>query len=100
MSEEAIDYPTDINVTRTIALDASKVLLNRAEQSLLELDEQSKDSSYRMIDLDTENPRTTILVTGASGFIGSRLVRKLLAIASTTGNYNISCMTRDTASLS
>jgi nucleoside-diphosphate-sugar epimerase len=49
---------------------------------------------------DTENPRTTILVTGASGFIGSRLVKKLLAIASTTGNYSISCMTRDTASLS
>ena len=95
-----IDYPTEINVTRTKALDASKVSLNRAEQSLLELDEQSKDSSYRMKGSDTENPRTTILVTGASGFIGSRLVRKLLAIASTTGNYNIKCMTRDTASLS
>ncbi|MGB8163689.1 MAG: NAD(P)H-binding protein, partial [Nitrososphaeraceae archaeon] len=95
-----IDYPTEINVTRTRALDASKVSLNRAEQSLLELDEQSKDSSYRMKGSDTENPRTTILVTGASGFIGSRLVRKLLAIASTTGNYNIKCMTRDTASLS
>ena len=84
-----IDYPTEINVTRTRALDASKVSLNRAEQSLLELDEQSKDSSYRMKGSDTENPRTTILVTGASGFIGSRLVRKLLAIASTTGNYSI-----------
>ena len=95
-----IDYPTEINVTRTKALDASKVSLNRAEQSLLELDEQSKDSSYRMKGSDTENPRTTILVTGASGFIGSRLVRKLLAVASTTGNYNIKCMTRDTASLS
>ena len=50
---------------------------------------------------DTEKPRTTILVTGASGFIGSRLVKKLLAVATaTTGNYNIKCMTRDTESLS
>jgi uncharacterized protein YbjT (DUF2867 family) len=48
---------------------------------------------------DTEKPRTTILVTGASGFIGSRLVRKLLAVA-TSSNYNIQCMTRDTDSLS
>ena len=76
------------------------MLLNSAEQNLSELDEQSKDSSYRMKDSDTENPRITILVTGASGFIGSRLVRKLLAVASTTGNYSISCMTRDTDSLS
>ena len=68
---------------------------------MLELDEQSKDSSYRMIGSDTEKPRTTILVTGASGFIGSRLVKKLLAVATTTpSKYNIKCMTRDTASLS
>jgi hypothetical protein len=45
MSEEAIDYPTEINVTRISAVDTSRVLLNRAGQSLLELDEQSKDSS-------------------------------------------------------
>jgi nucleoside-diphosphate-sugar epimerase len=49
---------------------------------------------------DTEKPRTTILVTGASGFIGSRLVKKLLAFATTTGNYKIKCMTSDTDSLS
>ena len=48
---------------------------------------------------DSESPRPTILVTGVSGFIGSRLVKKLLAIA-TTGNYNIKCMTRDTDLLS
>jgi uncharacterized protein YbjT (DUF2867 family) len=46
-----------------------------------------------------ENPSTTILVTGASGFIGSRLVRRLLAASDTT-NWNIRCMTRDTNSLS
>ena len=39
------------------------------------------------------------MVTGASGFIGSRLVNKLLAIA-TPRNYNIKCMTRDADSLS
>ena len=49
---------------------------------------------------DAENPRITILVTGASGFIGHRLVKKLLTVATTTGNYNIKCMTRDTDSLS
>ena len=77
------------------------MLLNSAEQNLSELDEQSKESSSRMKGSDTENPRTTILVTGASGFIGSRLVKKLLAVATaTTGNYNIKCMTRDTDSLS
>ena len=75
------------------------MLLNSAEQNLSELNGQSKESSSRMKGSDTENPRTTILVTGASGFIGSRLVKKLLAVA-TTNNYNIQCMTRDTDSLS
>jgi nucleoside-diphosphate-sugar epimerase len=38
-----------------------------------------------------------ILVTGASGFIGSRLVRRLLA--SSANNYQITCMTRNAESL-
>ena len=46
-----------------------------------------------------ENGRTTILVTGASGFIGSRLVKRLLATRGTF-NWNIRCMTRDANSLS
>ena len=75
------------------------MLLDSAEQNLSELDGLSKESTSRMKGSDTEKPRTTILVTGASGFIGSRLVKKLLAVA-TTGNYNIKCMTRDTDSLS
>ena len=75
------------------------MLLDSAEQNLSELDGLSKESTSRMKGKDTEKPRTTILVTGASGFIGSRLVKKLLAVA-TTGNYNIKCMTRDTDSLS
>ena len=76
------------------------MLLNSAEQNFSELDGESKESTSRMKGSDTEKPRTTILVTGASGFIGSRLVKKLLAVAATTGNYNIKCMTRHTDSLS
>jgi nucleoside-diphosphate-sugar epimerase len=37
-------------------------------------------------------------VTGASGFIGSRLVRRLLA-SSSTNNYQITCTTRNADSL-
>jgi uncharacterized protein YbjT (DUF2867 family) len=44
-----------------------------------------------------EDAKTIILVTGASGFIGSRVVKRLLA-ANT--NYEIRCMTRNTKSLS
>ena len=46
-----------------------------------------------------ENRGANILVTGASGFIGSRLVKRLLSICGTT-NWNIRCMTRDPNSIS
>jgi uncharacterized protein YbjT (DUF2867 family) len=46
-----------------------------------------------------ENPMTTILVTGASGFIGSRVVKKLLADTIVTKS-KIRCMTRNTDLLS
>lgn len=82
------------------ALDTTNMLLNSAEQNFSELDWESKESSSRMKGSDTHNPRPTILVTGSSGFIGSRLVKKLLTVSTTTGNYNIKCMTRDTDSLS
>ena len=81
-------------------MDTPNVLLDSAEQNLSKLDGQSKGSSSRMKGSETEIPSTTILVTGASGFIGKRLVKKLLTVAATTGNYNIKCMTRDTDSLS
>ena len=57
------------------------MLLDSAEQNLSKLDGQSKGSSYRMKGSETEIPGTTILVTGASGFIGKRLVKKLLTVA-------------------
>lgn len=41
-----------------------------------------------------------ILVSGASGFIGSRLVRRLLIFSSSsTNNYKIICITRNAESL-
>lgn len=46
-----------------------------------------------------ENPMTTILVTGASGFIGSRVVKKMLADTIATKS-KIRCMTRNTDLLS
>lgn len=51
-------------------------------------------------DYDTEeNPMTTILVTGASGFIGSRVVKRLLA-ATGASNGKIRCMSRNPELLS
>jgi uncharacterized protein YbjT (DUF2867 family) len=73
-------------------------LLNGAEGNRSELDEQNKEVRYRLKASDPEDPRTGILVTGASGFIGSRLVKRLLAVA-TSKNYTIRCMTRDIDSL-
>ena len=39
-----------------------------------------------------------ILVTGASGFIGSRLVRRLLT-SSSANNFEIICITRNAESI-
>ena len=54
---------------------------------------------YVTSDSDKENRGANILVTGASGFIGSRLVKRLLSNCGTT-NWNIRCMTRDPNSIS
>jgi uncharacterized protein YbjT (DUF2867 family) len=60
------------------------------------INEMKKDK----LDIDTNNSidtnrqkRIRILVTGASGFIGQRLVRRLLVSPRTT-NWSIRCMTR------
>jgi uncharacterized protein YbjT (DUF2867 family) len=63
----------------------------------LEFDGQDGRLQYTKLSSSTENPRTTVLVTGASGFIGSRVVKTLLA-ANT--NCKIRCMTRNTKALS
>ena len=47
----------------------------------------------------TKQKKIRILVSGASGFIGRRLVRRLL-ISSSTKNWSIRCMTRKVHSLS
>jgi uncharacterized protein YbjT (DUF2867 family) len=63
----------------------------------LEFDGQDGRLQYTKLSSSTEDPRTTVLVTGASGFIGSRVVKRLLA-ANT--NCKIRCMTRNTKALS
>lgn len=50
-------------------------------------------------DYDTEENPMTILVTGASGFIGSRVVKRLLA-ATVATNVKIRCMSRNPELLS
>ena len=70
-------------------LTGNRVELER-QQDVYKLRNEKSNSS-------SENARTTVLVTGASGFIGSRVVKRLLA-ANT--NYKIRCMTRNTKSLS
>ena len=57
------------------------------------------DPRYVTRGSDKENRGANILVTGASGFIGSRLVKRLLSNCGTT-NWNIRCMTRDPNSIS
>jgi len=63
-----------------------------------EMDKNTLDANK--LDIDTNNnivsnkqKKIRILVTGASGFIGQRLVRRLLVSSSTT-NLSIRCMTR------
>jgi uncharacterized protein YbjT (DUF2867 family) len=46
---------------------------------------------YKIEDENSENQNLRILVTGATGFIGSRIVKRLLA----DGQYKIRCMTRN-----
>ena len=66
----------------------------------------SNDLRPNRLDMGTDNSidrnkqkKIRILVSGASGFIGRRLVRRLLVSSSTT-NWSIRCMTRKVQSLS
>ena len=74
--------------------------------NLLANEMDTDDLEPRKLDMSTNNSIGTnkpkkirILVSGASGFIGRRLVRKLLVSSSTT-NWSIRCMTRKAHSLS
>jgi uncharacterized protein YbjT (DUF2867 family) len=73
------------------------LLSKGAAGNSLEFDSQGDRLKYTKLSSNTENPRATILVTGASGFIGSRVVKRLLA-ANTS--CKIRCMTRNTKALS
>src|ERR1051326_9108167 len=55
------------------------------------------------IDVSVEKTMVKVLVTGASGFIGSRVVSRLLSVyfstSTTNNNYKILCLTRNKESL-
>ena len=77
-----------------------------ATLKLLMNEMDSNDLRPNRLDMGTDNSidrnkqkKIRILVTGASGFIGRRLVRRLLNSSSTT-NWSIRCMTRKVQSLS
>ncbi|HET9434991.1 MAG TPA: NAD(P)H-binding protein, partial [Chitinophagaceae bacterium] len=77
-----------------------------ATLKLLMNEMDSNDLRPNRLDMGTDNSidrnkqkKIRILVSGASGFIGRRLVRRLLVSPSTT-NWSIRCMTRKAQSLS
>ena len=85
-------------------LQTSRSILNNEALKVTLNDTQDKKElkivpRYVTRGSDKENRGANILVTGASGFIGSRLVKRLLSICGTT-NWNIRCMTRDPNSIS
>ena len=58
---------------------------------------QEEANSLSNID---RSPKVKILITGGSGFIGSRLLRNLIGEKSSTGNsYQIRCLTRNRKSI-
>src|SRR4249919_877410 len=74
-----------------------KLLINEVDTYNLEPNRLDTGTGYN-IDANKQK-KIRILVSGASGFIGRRLVRRLLVSHSTT-NWRIRCMTRKAHSLS
>jgi uncharacterized protein YbjT (DUF2867 family) len=74
-----------------------KLLINEVDTNSLEPKRLDTGIGYN-IDANMQK-KIRILVSGASGFIGRRLVRKLLVSPGTT-NWSIRCMTRKAHSLS
>jgi uncharacterized protein YbjT (DUF2867 family) len=74
-----------------------KLLLNEVDANDLEPKRLDTGTGYNIN--ANKRKKIRILVSGASGFIGRRLVRKLLVSPGTT-NWSIRCMTRKAHSLS
>jgi uncharacterized protein YbjT (DUF2867 family) len=68
-----------------------KLLINETNKNTLETNKSEIDTNNNIV--SNKQKKIRILVTGASGFIGQRLVRRLLVSSSTT-NLSIRCMTR------
>jgi uncharacterized protein YbjT (DUF2867 family) len=62
------------------------------------LEQDQSDSASNAYSIDQNKKHMTILVTGASGFIGSHLVDRLMSIQK-DHKYEIRCMTRNSKSL-
>src|SRR5678815_3850600 len=74
-----------------------KLLLNEVDANDLEPKRLDTGTGYNIN--ANKRKKIRILVSGASGFIGRRLVKRLLVSPNTT-NWSIRCMTRKAHSLS
>jgi uncharacterized protein YbjT (DUF2867 family) len=74
-----------------------KLQVNEIDKNTLERNKEEVDTNNIIV--SSKQKKMRILVSGASGFIGQRLVRRLLASSSTT-NLSIRCMTRKPHSIS
>ena len=74
-----------------------KLLINEADKNTLVTDKLDIDTNNNIV--LNKQKKINILVSGASGFIGQRLVRRLLVSSSTT-NLSVRCMTRKSHSIS
>lgn len=74
-----------------------KLQVNDIDKNTLERNKEDVDTNNIIV--SSKQKKMRILVSGASGFIGQRLVRRLLASSSTT-NLSIRCMTRKPHSIS
>lgn len=74
-----------------------KLQVNEIDKNILERNKEDVDTNNIIV--SSKQKKMRILVSGASGFIGQRLVRRLLASSSTT-NLSIRCMTRKPHSIS
>jgi uncharacterized protein YbjT (DUF2867 family) len=74
-----------------------KLLINGTDKNTLVTDKLDIDTNNNIV--SNKQKKINILVSGASGFIGQRLVRRLL-VSSSTANLSVRCMTRKPHSIS